>query len=170
MQPESLITMTSARGNDCSQGFTIPGTGPIKWTIAEAGMACAGVPRHVYKALLYSYAGDGSCFHELHEELQAYAEARAAAEHWRKLVFPHRVAAVVLLEERWPWKFKVTAKRPDPRREALEIPFLMWRRCGSRAYETVRALYVAWLNAGCEQMRNFLRERDDVARGRILSS
>lgn len=149
--------MTSARGNDCSQGFTIPGTGPIKWTIAEAGMACAGIPRHIYHALLYSYACDYSQFYGLVDRLEAYGRLAAKHYNWPKAIFPHRVATVVLLEERTPSRFVVKEKEIDPRCTALEIMPYLWKRSGSRAYQTVHSFYRAWLDVGCAQMKGWLR-------------
>lgn len=163
MRPEDLITATSAHGVDASRVFEVPGTGPVSWSVADAGMACAGMPRSVYFAMLYSYAGDESCYHELWRTLAARGRELAEQHRWPPVVVPPWIATVVLAEERAPAHFKVVANRPDPRRLALQLPLHTWKRHGSRAYEAVRDEYLVWLDVGTSLMREWLKGRPRIA-------
>jgi hypothetical protein len=157
VRPEDLIVATSAHGADASKAFEVPGTGPHSWTVAEAGMACAGMARHVYFAMLYSYAGDTSCHHELLRALLAIARSTAEDEGWPEILNPGAVAMLVLAEEHSPAAFTAPANRPDPRRLALRLPLHSWKRFGRKAYEGVHGEYRGWLDDGRAIMRRWMR-------------
>ena len=161
MQPESLISLTSARGVDATKAFEVPGTGPVRWTVAEAGMACQGQSEHVFLAMLYTYAGDHAAFHYLQWKLTQTAEAmkREEPRQWPKDLAPVKVATLVLMEQREPWKFKREHPYPDPRRIALKMPKTTWNRNGCGAYESVHTRYLAWLDAGRGMMKRWLRNQ-----------
>lgn len=159
MQPEDLIALTAARGVDASKAFEVPGTGPVRWTVAEAGMACAQAERRVYFALLYTFAGDDSCFWELQRELQGFAERLSVYERWRPHLHPEMVASLALCEERSPSKFVDSVHGEDLRRLVLVCPRHVWRQEGQRGYEAVRAEYQRWIADGVLHMVSWLKGR-----------
>lgn len=120
-------------------------------------MACAGMERHVHFAMLYSYAGDESCYFALHAKLTQVAAVSAVIERWHASLHPRLIAGTILSEERWPARFRRVTNRPDPRRLALSLPTHVWRRHGVKAYESVHTEYVGWLGEGAAVMRRWLR-------------
>lgn len=127
-------------------------------------MACAGMARHIYFAMRYSYAGDDSCFRSLYRALGEDTSSLARDERWPAEIEPMRFAGVALIEELAPWRFKGDPKDPgsDIRPLVLRVSPHIWRRTGSRAYEAVRATYASWTDSGTRQMRAWLR-REEIA-------
>lgn len=158
MSPERLISLIAARGVHI--GY-IPGGGRPEWTAQEAAMACNGLPEHVYEALAFTYAGDGSKLWALQRVLSEFGFEQCEAGGWRQEVCEiiPQLAELWLLEVQQPWRFarKENSPNPDLRRVIIGVDKDSWRRHYSDAYETIGMEFTIWISIGVRRMKAWLR-------------
>ena len=178
MRAEDLIALTAARGADASRAFEVPGTGPVRWTVAEAGMACAGLTRAEYYAVLFAYAGDDGCAHHLRRELAAYLTHLDRVVSWPALVSrepinppdligppaPPRLAPwqpdlvlLSLIQFRQPWRYALPKRDPALLAAAMGVTRHSWRTQLSGPFAMLQWRIVDWLGSATGAMRRWLR-------------
>lgn len=162
MSPEMLMAVSTARS--VSLDRISAGARP-QWTLSEVGMACSGLPQHVFDAASYAYAGDDSVRGRLSLWLLEWALAEREHRQWPRRVvtlqgprqFMRDLCDLWLCEVRAPWRFKASAHRPNIRRIVMDVSEPVWSTRLSPIYTAIGSEFCNWIGTAESMMENNLR-------------
>lgn len=164
MSPEILITVSTAKSVTLDR---ISSGGRPQWTVREVGIACGGLAPHAFDAALFTYAGDDSVRPRLSAWLLEWALAERTARRWPRRVvtaegpqqFMRQLCELWLCEVRAPWRFEVSAHRPNIRRMAMNVSEPVWSARLSPIYSAISSEFCSWLQLADEMIEYRTRGR-----------
>lgn len=167
MRAELLISLTAAKALSVDH---IAGGGRPEWTVREAAMACKGLEKRFYHAVLFTYAGDESVRSPLKWALWEWAIEQREREEWPTHVvtasgsvkYMEKLVTLWLCEVRQPWRFTQKPNEPNMRRVVMEVSEPVWRRKLSPVYEAVGTEFLSWLDIARGHINRRLREPEHV--------
>lgn len=150
MTPEILIAVATARTVSLDR---ISSGGRPQYTVAEVGMACRGMPAHVFDAAMYVYAGDDGVRSRLAAWLLEWALSQRKSRRWPIRVvtlagprpFTRDLCDLYLLKLRSPSLFVRRPKHPHPMRAALNVSEGVWSARVLPIYLALDDEFKSWL-------------------------
>lgn len=150
MEPEMLVAISSVKTVALDR---ISSGGRPQWTIREVGLACSGMPQHVFDAALYLYAGEDGVRHRLALWLLEWTLKEREQRKWPRTVVtlagPRKYARdlcdLYLCEVRSPWRFKQSPNRPNVRRVVMDVSEGVWSSRLAPVYEAIHGEFSQWI-------------------------
>ncbi len=177
MTPAKFLAAISGRSLHPSD---VPGGGKPEWTVAEAGIALAGLEPKYSAAMLYRWAGDRTQRKVLKAELTKEALILQAKERWPEIRKGRRylpsLVSIALFEEcpadvrTWGRQVIVDPETGPIQRKLLRAGYFMpvamgvsileWRFFFSKKYEAIHGFLDNWASVAHEHMREKMRNSE----------
>lgn len=155
MEPEILMAVSTAKSVTLDR---ISSGGRPQWTLSEVGLACGGLPQHVFDAALFTYAGDDSVRQRLSVWLLEWALKEREERKWPRRVvtscgprqFMSDLCDLWLCEVRSPWRFERSANQPNIRRVVMDVSEPVWSARLAPIYAALGSEFIQWLDEAGE--------------------